>query len=326
MRRTFPAALLTAVCAAVVFVPSAMAKKVPPPPPAPTGTFTLSPGATISFANMTLDSGDTVSAGYCVSLFEDVMACEEFGNNNGGTAVSLDDVSYTNTSPFTLTVQLALIDGTAGWIYFADGMMQSVIGGSEPQPGNHARLGWSADATQVLVSINDGSQNTTTDWQPALGEGNFNAAVQVTPPAPTGWTITQIDGYSDDAVLDETTETYSCSFHTVITYTSKGAKKTKKLNGEGAYVYLIKTNPLALGGMTNGALAASPFDTSSLGWLPNEELIAGDYAFTVVITDSNENMLASQTTSTFPLNDPATYTDNHGCPPTGLLVSTSFGG
>lgn len=209
------------------------------------GRVHFSPGGSIAITNMTLVSDDGVAAALCMFLYEQPYDCQPLGDNAGATptqVVSLPDFPYTNTSPFTLTFRLALADTTADMMYVSDGTLRSLEGGSPTQPYSHATLGWTAEATRIIVSINDGSQYPTTDWQPTLGEGNFNATVLVTPPPPTGWTITKIEGYSDDAVpVDATTQTYTCAFHAVITYTGDAKKPDKKI--ADGYVYLLRPNP-----------------------------------------------------------------------------------
>ena len=321
MRRTFLAALLVVLFAAVL-APSATTKRTPPP--TPSGTFTLNPGSLIALSNMTLSSEDQVSVGVCVMTGKSGLDCDSYqtlGDNfnaSPGAVVQLNDWGYINDYLVPVNVLIGVIDYTTGAAYLSDGTL-SRMNGTGLEPVSHVTLGWLKDT--MVMSFNDGSQNTFTDWKPVLGAGNFNANVQLASqlPAGTGVTITKITGYSDGPTLDASNNPV-CAFHTEFEYSANKAKTVQAAAAAtGISEYTIDWQ---IGGSAEAVtLGASPFNPGTFTTATN--LPADDYAFTATIVGSNKDLLALQLSSAFTL-DPTTYID--GCPKVGQIISTSLGG
>lgn len=331
MRRTVPKTLAflvvlsLAVVTAAVLAPSAMTKKQPPA--APSGVFIVQPFGAIALSGMTLTSTDQVVVAACWwTPNGQFVNCAILGDNSAaatpGEQVVIPDQTiedFTGMGSSTtvpLTVRLILLDETTETVYTSDTSESSAAfpGGTMSVPG-HATLGW-ADA-QVLVSINDGSQNPTSESKPDLGAGNFNATVAVTAPE---WpvSITNITGYSDGPFVDQNNNTW-CLFHAVITYEGKSRKK---LNATAMSSFLQAYSANSAMSWVQTTLGESPYDPGTLTLNPADLVARDDYQFGAQIQDSAYNTLGIQFTSLFTL-DPTTFVD--GCPVPGQLVSTDYG-
>jgi hypothetical protein len=322
--RVFLTALLVAACAAAVLAPSAVTKK--PPTTTPTGTFYVEPMSSISVTGMTLKSEDQVAVFALVGDLVSPLGQFNLGSNSGvdpGVEVALADWSYANTdSLYAVPVRLVLADLSAvvdpvtnqlGGFYLSDGTFKTLEGGSPLLPVSHVTVG-AGDKGEILLSMNDGSQNPTTKWEPDLGAGNFNASVRLTAPKAPAATITSITAHSDGPV--DVAGVTKCGYHVTFEYTVNKAKPLV-----GALAVTVFSYGDGIGPGVQETLTASPFTGSAFHNAPN--LPSGDYYFSAIIENAQLDTLAVRSAM---VHFDSTKYDTFGCPDKGPLASTSLAG
>jgi hypothetical protein len=153
----FATLALTAICV-VVLAPSSSA--------APTlsgSDYLVTPGQTITFSGMTINSCDSDVAGVNIQT-QGGVAMVNLGSNSGSecTVVTLDSQSFTNNTATDQTFRLWLSDNTCSFIYYAD--------------GSHAKV------TPRHAALNDsgpGCQNLTSPSVPKGKHANFYVSVSI---------------------------------------------------------------------------------------------------------------------------------------------------
>jgi hypothetical protein len=151
-----------------------------------TGAFTVKPGLTIYLTNMNIWS-DSTDAAHLV-LYDSqgqplVDQPESLGDNYGadGFDRELVSTSWTNDTGSTVTAKLMLDDvyhtGPGGLpaLYYSDGTSENTDGSWD-----HA-VAATVERRTVVVSIEDSVSGLAmnADYQPVLGNGNFNATVSI---------------------------------------------------------------------------------------------------------------------------------------------------